>query len=485
MSKDLKDVINTVERDSKSNAELDQKIQSLKEEINRQNFTIKEQKLLIENLRSQMKSEEIEKAELPSEIDILKDIITSQRQELDKKNTTIEKLDDKIFELTSGSESNENFNSQHIKSEEFLGAQKMVVQLTHENERYKNQIELLQAQIEDMQSGNIETEDFIENDVESEVKEELINFKRLNFQLMEQNGLLRVEVESLKAKLHDRIEVAGSEELKLANDKINILTSEIEDFEAQIKYLQERLEKASEPVIVSTEDALQFANLREEFDETKTELLKVQKENQNLNQMLNELKEKKIRVEQRTDLELPNVIISTEDALQFANLREELDETKTELLKVQKENQNLNQMLNELKEKKIKVEQRTDPELPNIKGLPKRMQQSLFFRMYNLLDDFNKEKVINYLIQDLKSSIYQVRRNAIKILSVLKTNKIYDAFLEMINDKDWIVRYSIIKALSKFKDKNNELKSLFQRFSSDVDVDVRELALKILNDFPK
>jgi len=426
MSKDLKDIINTVEKESKSNAELEQKIQSLKEEINQQNFTIKEQKLLIENLRSHMKNEEIEKAELPSEIDILKDIVTSQRQELDKKNTTIEKLDDKIFELTSGSEGNENFNSQHIKSEEFLGAQKMLVQLTDENERYKNQIELLQAQIEDMQSGNIETEDFIENDVKSEVNEELINFKRLNFQLMEENGLLRIEVESLKAKLHERIEVAGSEELELANNKINILTSEIEDFEAQIKYLQEKLEKTSEPIIVSTEDALQFAKLREEFDNTKTELLKVQKENQNLNQMLYELKEKKIGVEQRTDLELPKV-----------------------------------------------------------KGLTKRMQQSLFFRMYNLLDDFNKEKVIDYLIQDLKSVNYQVQRNAIKILSVLKNKKIYDAFLDMINDKDWIVRYSIIKALSKFEDKNNELKNLFQRFSSDVDVDVRELALKILNDFPE
>ena len=426
MSKDLKNKIDTVEKESKSTAELEQKIQSLKEEINRQNFTIKEQKLLIENLRSQMKNEEIEKAELPSEIDILKDIVTSQRQELDKKDATIEKLDDKIFELISGSEGDENLNSQHIKSEEFLGAQKILVQLTDENERYKNQIELLQAQIEDMQSGNTETEDFNKNDVESEVNEELINFKRLNFQLMEQNGLLRVEVESLKAKFHDRIEVAGSEELKLANDKINILTSEIEDFEAQIKYLQENLEKISEPVIVSTEDALQFAKLREEFDNTKTELLKAQKENQNLNQMLNELKEKKIRVEQRTDLELPKV-----------------------------------------------------------KGLTKRMQQSLFFRMYNLLDDFDKEKVINYLIQDLGRGNYQVKRNAIKILSVLKNKKIYDAFLEMINDKDWIVRYSIIKALSKFEDKNNELKILFQRFSRDVDVDVRELALKILNDFPK
>jgi len=176
MSKDLKGILDTVEKESKSSAELEQKIQSLNEEINRQNFTLKEQKLLIENLRSQMKNEEIEKAELPSEIDILKDIVTSQRQELDKKDTTIEKLDDKIFELTSGSEGPESFNSQSIKSEEFLRAQKMLIQLTDENEQYKNQIELLQAQVEDMQSETIITEDFIETEVESEVNEELINF---------------------------------------------------------------------------------------------------------------------------------------------------------------------------------------------------------------------------------------------------------------------------------------------------------------------
>jgi len=426
MSKDLKDIINTVEKEFKSNAELDQKIQSLKEEINRQNFTIKEQQLLIENLRSQMKDEEIEKAELPSEINILKDIITSQRQEIDKKDTTIEKLDDKILELTSRSEGDANFPSQNIKSEEFIEAQKLIIQLSDENEEYKKQLEFLQNQIEDIQSETSETMDFVKADTYSEVNEELINFKRLNFQLMEQNGLLRVEVESLKVKLQERIGEASSEELRLTNEKISSLTAELEDYEAQVQYLQEQIEEPSEPVIVSTEDALEFAKLREEFDFTKTELLKVQEENQNLNQMLNELKEKKIRVEPRTDLELPKV-----------------------------------------------------------KGLTKRMQQSLFFRMYNLLDDFNKEKVINYLIQDLKSVNYQVQRNAIKILSVLKNKKIYDAFLDMINDKDWIVRYGIIKALSKFEDKNNELKNLFQRFSSDVDVDVRELALKILNGFPE
>ena len=83
MSKDLKDLIDSVEKETKSRAELEHIINSLKEEINRLEFTSKEQKLLIENLRSQMKDEDLEHIKLPSEIDVLKDMITSQRKELD------------------------------------------------------------------------------------------------------------------------------------------------------------------------------------------------------------------------------------------------------------------------------------------------------------------------------------------------------------------------------------------------------------------
>jgi len=426
MSKDLKDRINIVVKNSKSQKELELKIQSLREEINRLNFTNKEQKSLIENLRIQMKDEEIEKAELPNEINILKEIITSQRQELDKKDDVINKLDDKIIELTYGSKEDENFDSQQISSEELIEAQKLLVKLSDENEQYKRQIESLQTQLEEMQSEISETQDFFEDDTATKINEELINFKRLNFQLMEENGLLRVEIESLKSKLQRQIEEVSSEELKLAKEKIKTLTLEIEDLKAQIKHLQQLPTESIETVIVSTEDSLEIAEIREKLDDAKTELLKIQEENKALHQMLNELKEKEIGVEQRKDYELPKVQILT-----------------------------------------------------------KHMQQSLFFRMYNLLDDFRKEKVINYLIQDLKNPNYQIKKNAIKILSVLKNKKIYDAFLEAINDKDWIVRYSILKALSTFKDKNDELKRLFKRFSKDTDVDVRELAIKILEDFPK
>ncbi|MCK4286551.1 MAG: hypothetical protein KAX18_10135, partial [Candidatus Lokiarchaeota archaeon] len=47
MSKDLKDIINTVEKETKSEAELEATINSLNEEINRLKAVIKEQKMMI------------------------------------------------------------------------------------------------------------------------------------------------------------------------------------------------------------------------------------------------------------------------------------------------------------------------------------------------------------------------------------------------------------------------------------------------------
>jgi len=452
MSKDLKDLINTVEEETQSQAELEKIIHSLKEEINKLEFTVKEQKILIENLKSQMKDEQIEKSELPSEIDVLKDMITSQRQALNQKDDEIDNLHEKIDELASTQGSEETVSYGLNDNQELLNAQNLIVQLTDEMDQYRNQIGLLQTQIEEMQSKKSNVEDLIEDAVKDDINEELINIKRLNFQLMEENGLLRVEIESLKAKLQERIEEISSEdleatndkiailsseleslkaklkeliainaeEIELANGKIEMLTSELEDYEAQVKFLQEQLGESSEPTIITTEDALQYTEMREELDDVKSKLMKSQKDNQALNDLLSELKQK----------------LSSKEI------------------------------------EKIEIGQ----------NLPKRLHLSLFYRMYNLLDENKKFKIIDSLIQDLQSNISETKRNAIRILSVIKNNRVYGAFLEMLDDKDWLVRYSIIKALSKFKKKSDELKPILKKLTRDIDVDVRELALRILDD---
>ena len=160
MSKDLKDLIDSVEKETKSQAELERIIHTLKEEITRLEFTNNEQKLLIETLKSQMKDEELEQAKLPSEIDVLKDMITSQRKELEKKDKLIDNLNDKMLEMSSGSDSDD------IRiNEEFINAQKLIVQLTDDNESYKEQIDQLQTQLDEIRLGTSHDEEWLDDDV--------------------------------------------------------------------------------------------------------------------------------------------------------------------------------------------------------------------------------------------------------------------------------------------------------------------------------
>ncbi|MFX0002671.1 MAG: HEAT repeat domain-containing protein [Candidatus Hermodarchaeota archaeon] len=422
MSKDLKNLINSVEEEAKSKAELEQTIHSLKEEIKRLEFTINEQNLLIETLKSQIKDEELEQVKLPSEIKVLKDIIVSQRKELEEKDDLIDQLNDKIVQVGTGIESGGDFNLKEELSEKIVNAENLIVQLTDENEQFKSQINQLQQKIEEFQSNEENHEIPLDNELYMRQNEELTNFKKLNFQLMQENGLLRVEIESLKAKLEKSIEEASSEELEKAYDKINALTTELEDYKTQKIYLQDQLNNLNEPVTISTEDALEYAKLREEFDNLKSELVRYQEENKKFKEIISEL-EKKIE-----DLE------------------------------------------------SIKIEGISIPQ-----RIPKKIKHTLFNRMYRLLDENNKNKVIDFLIQDLKSKNSETKSNAIKILSQIKNDKIYNAFFEIIDDQDWLVRYNLLKAINQYEDKSDQFKTLLKKLSKDVDVDVRELAVKILS----
>ena len=422
MNKDLKDLINSIEKESKSQAELEHIIQTLKEEINRLEFIVKEQQLLIENLRDQMKDEKVEQTELPSELDVLKDIITAQRKELEEKDNIIDKLNNQILEFDEEIVSSLDLNSIEKSNEEIINSQRIIVQLTEDNEEYKSQIVELNKKIEELQSNEPDSEDLYDDEQRIRESEELANFKKLNFQLMQENGLLRVEIESLKSKLQEKINLIENAELKNAYEKIESLTSEIKDYESKVKDLQDELSNLTVKVTISTEEAIEFAKLREEYDSLKSELLKNQQENKSLIDKITELNKS------NKDLESVKVYST-----------------------------------------------------PIPLGIPKKIKHSLFNRMYSLLDENNRNKIINFLIQDLKSKNSETKSNAIKILSQIKDNKVYDAFLEIIDDKDWLVRYNLIKAMEQFKSKSNEFKNLLKKLSKDVDVDVRELAVKILN----
>ncbi|MBY8991232.1 MAG: HEAT repeat domain-containing protein [Candidatus Lokiarchaeota archaeon] len=515
MDEDLKDLINTVEEETKTRAVLEAEINSLKEDVNRLKFTIREQHLLIEEQGDQIS---FAQSDLPSEINILKEMITSQRRDLGKRDNNIDLLNNKLDELTNQMGKAKD-SSGEVHKNDLFEAQELILKLSQESEEYRNHIEVLKNQLESIEKEKSALNET--NVAQTEENEEMVNIKRLNFQLMEQNGILRIEIESLKAKINDRISEENSEVLALANEKIEELNSEvlslktqiqeqtekvsieelelankkiedlvlqIEDYDTQLKFLQKELEKIVEPAIISTEDALKFAELREAYEQQKFELVETQSENTELRKLISEIEDYEAQLEilqgELQKAEEPP-IIPTEDALKFAELREEYDQMTSSLVKYEKENEDLKKKLVELNS----IQQETiDKDIPTSSvayDFPNHFQISLFKKMYKLLDEDNKKAVINTLINDLNSKNNEVKRTAIRILSEIKDKKVYETFIELVHDEDWLIRYNLIKALSKFDFETEEFKELLKKLSRDADVDVRELAVKMLSEISK
>lgn len=486
MDKDLKDLIDTVEIETKTRAQLESQIKSMKEEINRLKFTIKEQHLLIEEQGDQIS---FAQSDIPSEINILKEMIASQRKDLIKRDENIEKLYDKIEELTSQREQDE-LKSVESKNDELIEAQELILKLSEESEEYRNQIEDLKNQLESLKSEKIELEET--NKTQTEENEEMVNIKRLNFQLMEQNGLLRVEIESLKAKLQERGKAVNSEELKLANKKIADLTAEIEVLNTKMKekaeaVSTEEIDSANKKIETLTSELEKLnAQMQEKIESTKSEELELA--NKKIKALSLQIEDYDVQLK-FLQKELENhpepAILSTEDALEYAKIQEQYENTKSELLKSQEETDLLKKKLSELETEKmglIDIEKTTNSIAYDF---PEHFQITLFKRMYSLLDDNKKQVIVNALIKDLNSQNNQIRRTSIKLLSEIRDKRVYDTFLQLIHDEDWLIRYNLIKALSKFNFESEEFRKLLKELLKDSDVDVRELAAKMLNEISK
>ena len=411
MGKGLKKTIKAVKKEKKALSELETTINSLRKENNKLNLTIQEQKLQIE-FQEPIISTSL--SDLPNELDILKEMILTQRKGLTQKDEKIESLNAILDNFTiEPNVIDENSLTKHEKNE-LIKVQDLILKLSEENEQYRNQLEELKNHL-----GNRDQEATGFNEPYQKLGKEngdLINFKRLNFQLMEQNGLLRVEIESLKARIQKGIDEANSEELELANQKINILTLEIEDFEAQLRFLQ-------------------------------------------------------------GDLEIKNEISS-----QIIEIPGQEESLKKEMIEYQKKNIVLNPDLVDSKPIKKEPIEDTISSDSVIFNFPNQFQISLFTRMYTLLDDTKKKSVISSLIEDLNSNKYEIKRAALKILSVIKDKGIYNAFLHLVHDEDWLIRYNTIKALNQYDLAEDEFKELLETLSADKDVDVRELVAKTLQE---
>ena len=100
--------------------------------------------------------------------------------------------------------------------------------------------------------------------------------------------------------------------------------------------------------------------------------------------------------------------------------------------------------------------------------------------MLENMDSSNKEKMIDSLIQDLQNhENFEVKRNAMSILSHVNNEQINKAFANMIHDDNWLVRFYLVKIASKSR--NPELRKLIYELAKDSDVDVREEAARFIS----
>jgi len=87
MDNNLKGLIDSVEEDTRSQAELEHTISILKNEITTLKLVIEDQKVIIERMNQELKNQtEI----LPENLSILKDIIVSQRRDINQKDKEFE-----------------------------------------------------------------------------------------------------------------------------------------------------------------------------------------------------------------------------------------------------------------------------------------------------------------------------------------------------------------------------------------------------------
>ena len=106
---------------------------------------------------------------------MLKDLITNQRQDIIKKDKDIEILQQTIADISNEFENAQTFQEEN---EELIYANKVIVQLTEENETNRLEIENLNNKIKELQEKHV----FKEEDI-GEENQDLINAKKLIFSI--------------------------------------------------------------------------------------------------------------------------------------------------------------------------------------------------------------------------------------------------------------------------------------------------------------
>ncbi|MBY9021553.1 MAG: HEAT repeat domain-containing protein [Candidatus Lokiarchaeota archaeon] len=471
MSKELKNLIDSVDSANQAQSDLETTIRYLKEEVQKLNFTIGEQKQIIQTQEAKLSS--IQDDNIPEDISVLKDLVTQQRQDIIKKDKDIEILQHTISEITVELENVQNFEGEN---NELIYANKEIVQLTEENENFRLKVEELSNQLTHLQE---EADFHIESP--NEGNQDLFDAKKMIIKLTEENGINRVQIESSKQEIEnltiknqDNLALKNQflDELTGVNKIIDQLTFDNDQYHEKVNYLQQKLEET--------------VNLQEDLPENESE----NSWNENIElknlgntniSIIENLKQKNSDMEKkfREEMNLGSQRISD---LQEKVLEkdEELNSINLKLQKFERSNNQLSDLIVELKilqeQNEDNMEIKSHSNINSYGDLP----PNLFFRMYKLLTENDRATIVNQLLDDLSNEIRDIRTYAIKILSVIRGERVFEILKELINDNDWIVKLYLIKAFRNFDEADTI--PLLLKLQEDKDIDVREAAINALTE---
>ncbi len=478
MSKDIKDLIDSVDSANQAHSDLEIVIKHLKEEVQRLNFTVSEQRKIIENQKSKTPNNNV-----PEDISVLKDLVTEQRQDIIKKDKDIEILQQTITDISSELDNTQKFEDDN---EELIYANKEIVQLTEENEGYRKQVEDLNKAIKDLQNGK--------DDISYNVREEspeLIDAKKLIIKLTEENGINRVQIESSRREIEDlkRREQESEDiknqyfhELNEVNKILDQLTFDNDQYHEKVNYLQLKLEET----VRLQEEQFKEVEKSTGYEETNQKLFDLEVENNELKNIINtnmtiieNLKQRNQDRENKLEEKAKFEDQKLDDLRQKALEKdEELNTLNLKLQKIETANKQLSDLIVELKVLEDTIEDRVE-----LVSIPKQTvfenyPPTLFFKMYKMISNDYKMLIVDQLIEDLKSVNRDSRTYAIKILSAIRGPKIFDKLKELVKDEDWIVKLYLIKALRNFE--TQESAEILKILQEDGDPDVREAAVEMI-----
>jgi len=406
---------------------------------------------------------------------VLKDLITQQRQEIIKKDKDIEILQQTIADITTELGNVQKYEGE---SKELIYANKQIVQLTEENENFR-------LKVEELNNILINLPKELDNYKEAPDDEnsDLLDAKKLIIKLTEENGINRVQIESSRQEI-ENLKNQISHELFEANKIIDQLTYDNDQYHEIVNNLQQKLE---EPVILQ-DDLPKDNEDNNEIEKLNKILFELEIENNDLKNLVNtnisiieNLKQRNSDIKKKfgEEMDFGNQKISDLQKKVFEK-DEEFNKVTLTLKKVENANKQLSDLIIELKvqedQKGRNIVLESSFKSFFYEGLP----PNLFFRMYKLLSENDKTTIIDLLIDDLSSNIRDTRTYAIKILSVIKGDRVFEKFKDIINDDDWIVKLYLIKAFRYFS--KDDTLPVLKKLLEDKDTDVREAAIGMLSE---